>query len=718
MPGRRFWTLAASLGLTLSALGADQPAINALAAAERPNIEGDSMGFEADGKVFVATNARLESKGAVMTARKIRVDYVSGIITAEGDVTYSAPNLRIIGETLVVNPRTDTITARKVRFGRSPTYFTAEELTIVKGDKSMKGVRMWRNEPSPLGMHLSIKEATYSEKDDWLAMRFATAHILGVPFLPLPYYGQKGYRDIPYDVYLGMGSQDNQGFYVRSTVLVRQTPSFWMGGLLDYYGKSGLLIGPALRYDNLKQAEAGAKWKASFQGAYIHDNGILDADAFGRTPSRDRHFQLGEIIGRTPDGVEVAGQLFAQRDPEVIRDFRPNLIGRTGLPQANLEVSKFTGAGYVSANLAAKADDYQDTVQRLPEVRFDLPQTALGEAGITQRSFVTLSYLSERPSETLPQPAFAAATGSAEAWSTGRLDAYYGLARPFALTEWLTFKPVAGVRATGWTDGLNGQGGATKTIGQAGFDLEGLATGSWNLVARKWDIDGLRHSVRPLFQYRVMPGADREIGIVPVAQRAVALSAMEEVDLADRADAASTDDTQVMRFGLRNTVETRDATYGSRELLRADFFTDWRKDRTQSGRTDLHAHLRLTPAPWVTLDSTARMPNGGGAALESIQSLSFNSGDFWRTSVSWVELRETTPYRQLIWHGEIALNSVYSAVADLNHDATTGRAVYQKIGLIQRVGNSWELEYSVQKSLSLLGNDSLGFHIRARLFKF
>jgi len=232
----------------------------------------------------------------------------------------------------------------------------------------------------------------------------------------------------------------------------------------------------------------------------------------------------------------------------------------------------------------------------------------------------------------------------------------------------------------------------------------------------------MRHSVRPLLQYRVMPGADREIGTVPMTQRTVTASALEEVDLADRLDPASTTDRQVVRFGLRNTLETRDAKFGTRELARADLFADWREGPTaaDTGRSDLQCAISLTPAPWVTLSSGLRLPNGGGAPLESIQSIAFNSGDFWRTSVSWVELREITQARQLIWEGRVTLNSVYSLVATLNYDALAGQTTYQSIGIIQRVANSWELEYGVMQRLDPINNgkSSLGFQLRARLFKF
>ena len=686
-----------------------------------PNIEADTFGSEESGKIIVANNARLESNDSHLSASRLRFDTRNGYIIAEGNVVYSTKMLRIMADRVTINPDTHTIHAIHARFGRAPIYFTADDLLIVNGDKTMKGVRMWNNEPDPNGMHLGIQEATYTEKEDWLAFRGVTPRLAGLPFFYIPYYGQEGYHDIPYDLYLNMGSRDNQGSYLRSYFLARQNQALWVGGLLDYYSKSGLLFGPALRYDNTKTNSATV-WKGRFETGFINDRGILEVDSYGRTPGSNRHFALGEINGHTADGTEIAGSIFAVSDLNFIRDFRPNLIGSVGNPQTSLEISKPFAGGYLSASFTAKSDNYQDIVQKLPELRFDLPQTDLGDDGWKQRSFVTLGYLAERPSADLPLAGsfFQNATLSSSAWSTARLDAYYGISRPIVLNNWLTFKPVAGVRTTSWSAGLNDSGSASKVIGQVGFDLEGLITGSWNFAADPWSIDGIRHSFRPLLQYRFMPGADREIGTLPMSERAISLSVLEEVDLADRLDAAATTDTQVARFGFRNSLETRDAKYGTRELLRADVFTDWRQNLNGSTRSDLQASLKLTPAPWVSIESAMRLPNGGGAPLESIQGISFHSGDFWRTSFNWVELRQVTQARQFIWDGRVTLNSVYSLLVQLNYDALTHQASYESIGLIQRVGNSWELEYAIDQRLTTIagGARSLGFHLRASLFKF
>ncbi len=570
-------------------------------------------------------------------------------------------------------------------------------------------------------MHLKIAEASYVEKEDHLSLRSATSYVAGVPLFNLPYYGQQG-LDFPYEIMLNTGSEDKQGRFLRSTILTRVSPSLSLGGLLDYYSTSGILVGPALRYDNTRAPGAGTIWKGRMQSGWIDDQGTPVADLFGRLPGSQRAFLTGEINGRTQDGVEIAGNVFAQTDPDVLRDFRPMLIGQAGNPQLNLEVVRPLDGGYFSASLTAKADNYQDVVQRLPEFRYDLPTTTPGADGWSRRAFLSIGYFTERPSAELPLANFQAATLSADAWSAARVDGYYGFSRSLVAGDWLTFRPVAGVRTTAWSDGLNGEGAATKVIGQAGFDVEGLFTGSWSADAPNWHIDGIRHSVRPLFQYRVMPGADREVGVIPMTQRAVSVSVLEELDLADRLDAASTTDRQSMRFGIRNTVETRDALLGSRELLRADLFTDWRQGPTdaETGRTDLLGSLSISPASWVTFTSAARMPNGGGAARESLQSISLNSGDFWRTSFSWVELNQATQARQLVWDGRVRLNSVYSLVSGLNYDAQLNQTTMLWAGLIQRVGNSWELEYGVNKRMDPInqGISSLGFHLRVRLFKF
>ena len=720
MLGRPFWTLTTTFGIALTVIAADPVAENKPL---QPNVQGESFTYEENGKVLIAIDATFEANGAHLSAKKIRLNSVDGTVLAEGDVIYTTKNLRIMGEQVMLDPKADLVVAKNVKFGRNPFYFTADELRLEKGDKTMSGVRLWNNEPQKYGMSLGISEVHFSEKDNWLTLKGVTPRLMGMPFFYLPYYGQDGYRDIPYELHLDTGTRDAQGKYLRTTTLVRQTDnkSLWLGALLDYYSQSGYLFGPAIKYDNRKQSPQDNPWHGNFQAGYINDKGILELDAFSRTPGRSRSFATGEISGVTNNGIEITGQLYATSDPNFVRNFRPHEIENLGLPQATFEAITPMAGGYLSGNLVAKVDNYQDVVQKLPEVRFDLLEAPSALTGFNQRSFLTATYLTQRPSESLPLADFTTETGSNAAWSTARLDAYYGLSYPITVSDYLTFKPVAGVRATDWSSGLNGRGNTSKVMAQAGFDIEGLATGSWDLKADKWGIDGMRHTVRPFIQYRTLPGANQKVGELAQSDRNIALSAFREIDLADRPDPAAVTSTQVARVGIRNTLATRDTENGSRELLRLDILKDWSNNDSQlsTASSDIQTHLRLTPANWVTIDYFDRRGKNSSQSVETLQSIAFNSGDYWKATLGLFEQNPGfNPAKQYWMQGEIRLNSVYRAFVTANYDALVHAFTSETIGVIQRIGNSWEIEYGFYKRVTIYNDGALGLNIRVRLFQF
>ena len=74
--------------------------------------------------------------------------------------------------------------------------------------------------------------------------------------------------------------------------------------------------------------------------------------------------------------------------------------------------------------------------------------------------------------------------------------------------------------------------------------------------------------------------------------------------------------------------------------------------------------------------------------------------------------------RQLGLNADVMLNSVYSAFGMINHDATTDQTNLLMVGLRQRFGQSWEMQYSLLKRVTDRGNSSLGFQVRLRLFRF
>ena len=87
MPGRRFWIIAASLSLTVAAMAAE-PVRPSVAAPAGPVLTGD-FHSEEGGKVMVGTDAELVSGDSFLSAKKLRLDYRTGVIVAEGEVVYA-----------------------------------------------------------------------------------------------------------------------------------------------------------------------------------------------------------------------------------------------------------------------------------------------------------------------------------------------------------------------------------------------------------------------------------------------------------------------------------------------------------------------------------------------------------------------------------------------------------------------------------------------------
>jgi len=732
MPGRRFWLLAASLALPGFGLAEPAPAepapkkdsasiANALKAP--PALEGESFSSEDDGKIIIAKQARFSTKDAQLNADEIRMNTSTGTIEAIGNVVYTTENLRMFGQHALIDSRTGRITAENVRFGRKPAYFTADTFTMMKGDQDMEGVIVWYREPSDAGMSLRAVSMSYKKSDDRIVLNHIHPAIGSIPFFYIPRYAQRGYREIPAEVYFRVRTSSRQGAYIRTTTTVRQSDTLWAGLLLDGYTRAGWLIGPTVRYDNWKLPGTETRWRTNLSGGWINDHTDLSLypDKYGRVVSSDRYFIEGKLNARGASGWEMTGSLEALSDPEVVRDYRPNLTQETQLPQTFLELSAPIAGGYVSALATVKTDNFQDVVQRLPELRLDFSDRPIGDSSWLGRFNFAAAQLSERPSEQLNGADFQNATGQGTRIDLSRLDTYVGLSRPTSFGDWLTVRPVAGVRSTWWSESTTGTGAVSRSVAQIGFDAEMLSTATWNVESARWGIDGIRHTVRPFVQWRAMPSSGDSLDSIPRIDRlSLATVNVPIVDVADRPDIETLAERQVAQFGIRNTLETRDAVVGTRELLRFDVFSDWRDSvhSATGGSSGIYSHVAWKPKEWLSVESMLKFDGSLGNHLGSATWMSIDSGDLWNASLGFSDLSETIAARQIFAHYNIRLNSAYSFKLTSTYDLIHGRFLERTALLAQKIGNSWDLEYGIGERTSSRGDGALSFSVRVRLFKF
>jgi hypothetical protein len=157
---------------------------------------------------------------------------------------------------------------------------------------------------------------------------------------------------------------------------------------------------------------------------------------------------------------------------------------------------------------------------------------------------------------------------------------------------------------------------------------------------------------------------------------------------------------------------------GTRELVRADLFLDWR-DRRAGGDAEqaLHGHLAWTAAEWLSVHTLLRQPtDGGDGALAGWAEI--RSGDLWQATLGYTELGEPEAVRQTFLSWTMRLNSAFRLRLGHVYDLAGGQTLESTAVLVQRIGDSWELEYGLNERTSRYDDGSLGFTVRVRLFKF
>lgn len=168
----------------------------------------------------------------------------------------------------------------------------------------------------------------------------------------------------------------------------------------------------------------------------------------------------------------------------------------------------------------------------------------------------------------------------------------------------------------------------------------------------------------------------------------------------------------VLRVGLNNTLQTRDKTYGSRDLVRFNVEDDVRFQRAPgvTDFSDVFAELTATPARWLELKvedsvSSARFTQRAGDAT-----ITFREGDLWSAGFGLGYLSNNYggtytipglgafPIVGLdIYHleGRYRLNEQYVLFAHGDYDALDHFFVDQFYGVSQRISNTWVVAYAV-----------------------
>lgn len=652
-------------------------------------------------ETLLTGNARLVNGDTTLTADAIRYNTFTGMATATGHFVLTSGRRRLVADEGTYNLSTREINVRHLRVGEFPVYVSGDNVTGTLDELVFTNATIFFRENADYTPSIKAQQLTYA-RGKIVRAKGLSLGLLGRHFISLPHFEQA--LDVDFVSYLSasLGYRGNLGAFTLLGLHLPLAPGVQIGADAGLYSSRGVMIGPSGSYDI---GSAANPVRGFFRSGYISDSGDRKTDVLGRPVPRDRTYFTWEHRQRAGDHFTLDGQFNYWSDSEVLRDFRRKEFDRVQQPDSFLEAA-YTGANFsLSAFARVHPNQYHRVQERLPEVRFDLLPSRL-VLGVYQRGSASAAVLESD------------AFGLDPALRTNRLDAYYGLERPFTPVPWFTFTPVAGGRVTHYTDALGGNDTYTRTLGEVGFDARLLASGTFDVKSQVWEIDGLRHLVEPKLSYRYAPEAANGRAYIPPVDRRVFSTYLPPLSIGDSRTLDDLTALNTLRLSFNNTLQTRDRSYGSRNLASLNFAADYRFDDAP-GRRHLSAvstAIAVTPAPWLKWEVFHRFDPHALSQRELNTAVELVDQEWWSVRLATHFLKSN--YEEYYLEYRQRLNEVYDVTALWRYDARRSRFNEQSYSVWQRLGQTWAVKYEVSWFNGPRRESSFAFNLEVELLKF
>ena len=690
--------------------------------ATQSDISADSTTEDyVTGELVARGNASLADTGVLLTADEIRYNQKTQIATASGKVVLDRTGDRLLADSLTYDRRTGNFAARNLRAGRYPYYIEGPTAEGNRTQVVVHNATVIFREPGSWQPTIKAKTITYSPGH---YLRVSGADVGIGSYRPVPIY------HIAEDLARGSslwavtvegGYRHTLGPYIDAGLHVPVADGLSVGPDIGVYTFRGIMLGPIANY-NISSGDD--TMQGYMKSGYIYDLGNRMTDIENNPVPPSRAFIEWQHNQQINQDLSITGSLNYSSDSEVLRDFHSKEFVPVQEPDNFLEAD-YSGSDYIGSVFTRfQPDSFYPVQQRLPEIRFDLLPTAIG-GGFYVRLNSGVAHLEEVPPD------------GGSFLETDRFDTFLGLTRPLTYKGIVDFDPVIGGRFTEYWDtaGAAEPGGVGRALGEVGFDADLKTSATFDYENPLWHIDGLRHLLTPTLSYRYIPNADKDEAWIPPIDRSTFTNYLPVLELGDIRALDQLQAENVIRVGVNNTLQTRDKSYGSTDLVTLNVDEDFKFRRTPGVKdfSDLHAELALTPARWLELRLEDSVDPKSLTQQAVDASVIVREGDVWSAKAGLGFLSDqygtfTIPglgaYPIVgtdVYHGEIRyrLNEVYEAFARADFDERAHIFVDQFYGYYQRVSNIWEVQYAVVISNGPnKGNGHFGIDVTLNMVRF
>ncbi|HTJ00316.1 MAG TPA: LPS assembly protein LptD [Dongiaceae bacterium] len=564
---------------------------------------GEDFAYDLNTGTLVGTNGvYISFEGTELTADSVTFNQKQGQAQADGHVRIQRDDQLWVGEHIDYNFFTKQMQAEQYRSGKPPVFVGGAGLSgnfsVSNRLYSATNAIITTDDVADPAFLIRAREITVVP-GKYVEAHGATLILDGVPVFYFPYYKRN------------LGEHANNfnfkpGYRSRfGAFLLTRYDWYWndyLDGTLHFDARSrrGVALGPDFNY------HLGPWGDGTLRYYYLYDQ-TPEKNANGVKVPHNRERVAFSYWANPATNLTIRSQVRYQSDPLLLRDFFEGEYNENVQPSTYVEVNKFWSNFSLDAVAQPRLDNFLETVERLPEVRLTGYRQQLGNTPVYYESESSVAYL---------QRLFAVSNSIplGNDYAALRADTYHQLLLPYTFFNWLNVTPHAGGRFTYYSE-ASGPGAtnaeAYRGVFDTGLRVSFKAAQTWAGVRNHLlELNGVRHILEPSLDYLFVPAPNHLPSYVPQFDSTLPSLRMLPNDFPEMNSVDSIDSQNVLRFGLRNQLQTkRDGQIVN--FLDWSVFTDWRLHRSsdQPGLTsfsDIYSDLIFTPRSWLQFESQTR----------------------------------------------------------------------------------------------------------------
>jgi hypothetical protein len=347
----------------------------------------------------------------------------------------------------------------------------------------------------------------------------------------------------------------------------------------------------------------------------------------------------------------------------------------------------------LDALASPRINSFFNQVERLPDVKLTGFRQQVLDTPLYYDSESSFGYYRQfvaNTNGTYPNP------DGTYANSGARGDTFHELLVPWTFFNFLNVTPHVGGRITYYSEQSAAAGTNDETFRKVldtGIGTSFKASRLWAGATNSFfDVEGLRHVFEPSINYVYVPQPSTPASQLPQFDSELPSLLVLPIQFPDYSDIDSIDSENVIRFGMRNTLQTkRDGA--------VDTFVDWnmlldwrlRPNPGQNTFNDLYSKLDFKPKSWLTLESQLRYDINDSRLNLAFHQITIAPNERWSWGLGHWYLHDdfvgagANYFTSVIFY---RVDDNWGLRATHNFDATSGR-LQQQFYTIYRDLRSW-----------------------------